>query len=262
MFKVKREPVQSISGRFLKEPAARDFSYSRSVLERWIGIVAVLNLAMIAILSGRPSFSNASRPIRGITNPVLAIEVARNIAEVDAILGDAPSPDREAMRLKQYADFGFISAYGTLFVLMGLFLMRQGRAIAIAAATMGVAAALLDVVENIGTLRLVNTDLAHTTQGMIDAVRYPSLTKWALAALATGILAILLFQLNRVGPRIVSVLNLAAAALVLYGLYDNVFLGWAGAPTLGGFLGLAILYFRPRRRIHAIAGPDRQERLG
>ena len=68
-------------------------------LERWIGIIAVLNLAMIALLSGRPYFSNASHPVRGISNPVLALEVARNVAEVDAILSDAPSPDREAMRI-------------------------------------------------------------------------------------------------------------------------------------------------------------------
>ena len=57
-------------------------------LQRWAGYLAVLNLAMIAILMGPPYFSNASRPVRGISNPVLALEVARNLAEVDAILSD------------------------------------------------------------------------------------------------------------------------------------------------------------------------------
>ena len=33
-------------------------------------------------------------------------QVARSVGEVDAILGEAPSPDREAMRIKQYIDFG------------------------------------------------------------------------------------------------------------------------------------------------------------
>jgi len=214
-------------------------------LQRLAGLLAVLNLAMIAILMGRPYFSNASHPVRGISNPVLALEVARNVAEVDAILSDAPSPDREAMRIKQYADFGFISAYAALYVVMGILLIPQGRAVAIAGALLGAIAAIFDVLENLGILRIVNTDLAHTTQAMIDAVRYPSLVKWALASLALGLLALLLM---RAGLRIVGALDLMAALLGLYGVYDNAFLQWSGIPALAGFIGLAVLYFRPYRR--------------
>jgi hypothetical protein len=217
-------------------------------LQRWAGYLAVLNLAMIAILMGRPSFSNGSRSVRGISNPVLAMEVARNVAEVDAILSDSPSADREAMRIKQYADFGFISGYAGLFVVTGTLLIPRGRAIAILAAVLGVVAAIFDVIENLGTLRVVNTDLAHTTQAMIDAVRYPSLIKWALASLALGLLAILFLRLKRAGPRVVGALYLLAALLGLYGLYDNAILQWTGIPMLAGFIGLAILYFRPYRR--------------
>jgi hypothetical protein len=217
-------------------------------LERWTGILAVLNLAMIAVLLGRPYFSNASHPVRGISNPVLAMEVARNVAEVDAILSDAPSPDREVMRIKQYADFGFIAAYASLFVLMSMLLARENRMIAIAAGALGVIAAICDVIENLGILRIVDVDLSHTTQSMIDAIRYPSLVKWALASLALGLLAILLLRSPRIALRVIGVLNLIAAMLGLYGIYDNVSLGWSGLPMLGGFLGLAILYFRPLRR--------------
>lgn len=217
-------------------------------LQRWAGLLAVLNLAMIAILMGRPNFSNASRPVRGISNPVLAMQVARNVAEVDAILSDAPSPDREAMRIKQYADFGFISAYAGLFVLMGILLIPQGRVPAISAAALGLIAAIFDVIENLGILRIVNADLAHTTQAMIDAVRYPSLIKWALASIALALLAILFLRVRRAGPRIVGAFYLIAALLGLYGVYDNAILQWSGIPTLAGFVGLAVLYFRPRRR--------------
>jgi hypothetical protein len=217
-------------------------------MQRWAGLLAVLNLAMIALLMGRPYFSNASRPVRGISNPVLALEVARNIAEVDAILGDAPSPDREAMRIKQYADFGFIGTYASLYVVMSLWLMREGRVPAILAAVLGVLAAIFDMIENLGILRIVNTDLAHTTQAMINAVRYPSLTKWTLASIALGLLAILLMRVRRAGPRIVGALYLIAALLGLYGVYDNAILQWSGIPALAGFIGLAILYFRPYRR--------------
>ena len=217
-------------------------------LQRWTGYLAVLNLAMIAILLGRPSFSNGSRPVRGISSPMLAMEVARNVREVDAILSDSPSADREAMRIKQYADFGFICGYAGLFVVTGILQIPQGRAIAILAVVLGVLAAIFDVIENLGILRLVRTDLEHTTQAMIDAVRDPSLAKWALASLALGLLAILFMSGKRAGPRVVGALYLIAALLGLSGLYDNVFLQWSGIPTLAGFIGLAILYFRPYRQ--------------
>lgn len=218
---------------------------------------------MIAILSGRPYFTNASQPVRGIANPVLAMEVVRNIAEVDAILSDAPSPDREVMRIKQYTDFGFIACYATLFVVMSLLFAREGpRSIAIGAATMGVTAALCDVLENLSILRVVNTNLTHTTQGMIDAIRFPSLIKWTLASLAIGLLSILLLRTRRTGLRIVGGLDMIAALLGLYGVWDNAFLQWSGLPMVGGFLGLAILYFRPRwHGIHPGPAANRDERL-
>lgn len=207
--------------------------------------MAVLNLAMIAILSGRPSFSNASRPVRGISNPVLAMEVVRNLTEVDAILSDAPSPDREVMRIKQYADFGFIACYAALFVIMSMILLPQGRSIAISAAFFGVVAAVFDVIENLGILRVVNVDLAHTTQGMIDAIRYPSLIKWALVSLAFGLLGTLMWRTKSLALRFIGALDLLAAALGLYGLYGNVCLQYLGAPMLVQLVGLAALYFRP-----------------
>ena len=217
-------------------------------IERWVGYVAVLNLAMIAILSGRPNFSNSSRPVRGISNPILAMEMVRNVAEVDSVLGAAPSPDREAMRIKQYADFGFIVAYAALYVLMSMLLIDQGRVIAISAAALGVIAAVFDVIENLGILRIVDVDLPHTTQAMIDAIRYPSLIKWTLASLALGLLGILALRARRTGLRIVGALDVLASLLGLYGLQNNVSLQLLGGPMLGGLVGLAILYFRPYYR--------------
>jgi hypothetical protein len=204
---------------------------------------------MIALISGRPSFSNASRPVRGISNPVLAMEVVRDAAEVDAVLSDAPSPDREVMRLKQYADFAFVGGYAALYVLMSMMLVQEGRAIAITAAVLGIVAAICDVIENLGILRIVDVDLAHTTQAMIDAIRYPSLIKWALASLALGLLGVLAWRTHQIGLRIVGALDALAGLLGLYSLFENRFLQWMGVPMLGGLVGLAILYFRPYRRI-------------
>jgi hypothetical protein len=218
-------------------------SVSQSKLRRGIGMVAVLNMAMIAILLGRPHFSNASRAVRGITDPMLAMEVVRNVAEVDAVLSDVPSPDREVMRIKQYADFAFIACYATLFVLMSM--MLKPRGIAIAAGALGVIAAIFDMIENLGILRIIDVDLSHTTQTMIDAIRYPSLIKWALASLSLGSFGILLLRNQRLGLRIVGALNMLAALCGLLGLFDNRFLAWTGPGMLAGFLGLALLYFRP-----------------
>jgi len=212
-------------------------------VERWIGTVAVLNLGMIALLSGRPHFSNASRP-----NPMLAMEMVRNVEEVDAVLGEAPSADREVMRIKEYADFGFIGGYTGLFVLMGMLLVGEGRVIAISAVALGVGAAIFDVIENLAILRIVDVDLGHTTQTMIDAIRYPSLIKWALASLALGLLGILALLTRRPGLRMVGALNVVAALLGLCGLYDHVLFHWFGIPVAGALVGLGILYFRPYYR--------------
>jgi hypothetical protein len=214
-------------------------------IERWVGIVAVLNLAAIAILSGPPYFSNASRPVREVSNPILAMEVVRNVAEVDAVLSEAPSPDREVMRIKQYADFGFICGYAALYVSMSMLLIGEGRAIAIAAAVLGILAAICDTIENLGILRIVDVDLAHTTQAMIDAIRYPSLIKWALASLALGLVGILAWRTRRTGLRIVGALYVLASMLGLYGLYRNVGLQWLAYFGPIGLICLAILYFRP-----------------
>lgn len=218
---------------------------TRTGLERSIGILAMLNLAMIALLLGRPHFTNASRPVRGIKDPMIAMEMVRDASEVDLVLTDAPSPDREVMRIKQYADFAFIACYAALFVAMAFYL--EPRKIAIAAGVMGVGAAVFDVIENLGILRIVDVDLGHTTQAMIDAVRDPSLIKWTLASLALGLFGMLALRSARAGLKVVGACYAIAAVLGLFGLLDLRILAWTGVPVLAGLLGLAILYLRPFR---------------
>src|SRR6266849_878227 len=179
-------------------------SRSFAFLRRVTGCVAFLTAAMAVILSGKPGFSNASRPPRGIANPVVALEMARDVDEVDAILGEAPSPDREAMRVKQYIDFGFIACYATLYVLLSVLLghdldvdasarvPRSGdaarkSACATTLGVCGVAAAIFDAIENFAILRICDMRLSQTTQAMVDAIRRPSLAKWTLAFIAMAL---------------------------------------------------------------------------
>ena len=211
----------------------------RSRNSRAIGGLAVACIALILVLRGAPQFTNASVPVRGIADPVVALQMARNVTEVDDILGESPSPDREAMRMKQYLGFAFIAAYASLYIALG---MRFGGRLGYAAAFCGTAAAICDVFENFAILRIVRAPLGDTTQAMIDAIRYPSLAKWTLAFLATAIFAFLFLKARNIGLRLVGVCDALATALGFYGLIDNAFLVWAGMPLFAGLIGLAVVF--------------------
>jgi hypothetical protein len=205
-----------------------------------LSYLAVGCVLFIAILNGRPEFSNASVAPRGIASPVVALEVARNVNEVDSILGEAPSPDREAMRIKQYIDFGFIACYVSLYVALAMFFRAPA---ALLAGVCGAAAGVFDVVENIAILRILDVRLRDTTQAMVDAIRYPSLAKWALAFVATGLFGYLFVKRSGFLPRATGVVNLVAAGLGILGLFDNAFLVWAGIPMLAGLAGIIARFF-------------------
>jgi hypothetical protein len=217
-------------------------------LERALGWLAVLSLAMVALLRANPSFSNASQPLRGLRDPVLALQMARNVEEVDAIFGEAPSPDRETMRFKQYVDFGFIACYTALYLLLSILLLRTyrwGRIPAIGAAICGLAAAGFDVAENLAILRVCNVPLSQTTQTMIDAIRHASLLKYGLALLAAALLAGYFLADSRRIMRLAGVLSILAVVLGLLGFGDNNFFFYAGIPWLGSALCIAGMFFRP-----------------
>ena len=84
-------------------------------------------MVFLVVLAGRPSFTNASLPVRGVADPVVALQMARSAGDVEAVLGDAPSPDREVMRVKQYVDFGLIAGYFGLALVIAVALRWSGR---------------------------------------------------------------------------------------------------------------------------------------
>jgi hypothetical protein len=209
-----------------------------------VAALAALTIALLVILNGKPEFSNASRPPRGIVNPVVALQMARDVNDVDAILGPAPSPDREAMRIKQNIDFVFIACYVALYLAMA---RMFGSRIAMVAAACGVAAGIFDIFENFAILRIVDTALDRTTQAMVDAIRIPATGKWTLTWIALGIFATLFWGRGGWLARSIAVLFGAAALLGIYGLFDNPFLVWAGFPMLGGLILTAIFGVSRRR---------------
>src|SRR4029077_7828187 len=130
--------------------------------------------AAFVLLMGRPSFTNASTPRFG--KPMLALQFVRDVQDVDWIRGDAPSPDREVMRVKQYVDFAFIACYAALCAALGAAAARKGgwrRVAGIVAGICGGGAAVFDVLENRAILKLLDVPLRATTPAMIDAIRDP-----------------------------------------------------------------------------------------
>jgi hypothetical protein len=214
----------------------------KRVKSRAVGWLAFACIAILLVYEGKPGFSNAAQPARAIADPVTALQMARNVEEVDDVLGDAPSPDRETMRIKQYIDFAFIPTYAGLFIALGL--MFRSR-LAIIAAASGVAAAIFDVTENFAILRVVDTPLPQTTQAMIDAIRHASYPKWILAFVADALFAAVFWKSGHWAMRLMAGLFLAAAGIGFYGIYDNSFLAWSGIPTFGGLIAMVILFLRP-----------------
>jgi hypothetical protein len=156
---------------------------------------------------------------------------------VDFILGEAPSPDREVMRIKQYIDLGFIVSLTGLFLTLAWMPTRQGtwgRIAGSAAMVCAMATAVFDVVEKRAILRILDVSLLQTTPAMINAIRSASAATWALAALTLALLS----SLYRRSP--VAGLFILTAAMELYGLRDNRFLIWQVYPALAALAVIAV----------------------
>jgi hypothetical protein len=167
---------------------------------------------------------------------VVALQMARNADEVEALLGDAPSADREVMRVKQYVDFGLIAGYLALGAVMAAALFRtRHRRFALPLGALAVLAALADVREDLATLRVVNLPLGQLTPAILDALRFTSTTKWILFAAAVALLASITVAQRQWYLRAAGWLGFAGATLTVGGLFYNSILVWGG---LLMFLGL------------------------
>jgi hypothetical protein len=223
-------------------------------LERAVGLLALWCIAMLVLMFAPPRFTNASKPQHGIPDPVLALQMAHDLADVDAVLGEAPSADREVMRTKQYEDFGFIAGYAGLYLLLSWLLSRAysstrrvAYALAITAALSGVAAAALDVIENFAILRIVDVKLANTTQSMIDAIHYAAMCKWACGFIALGLLSTYFLWDRRRIAKVVGAIDAGACILGLIALYDNALLAYAAGLIGLGLVGAAVVLLFTRR---------------
>ena len=198
-------------------------------------------LVFLVVLAGRPSFTNASLPVRGVADPVVALQMARNAAEVESIMGEAPSADREVMRVKQYVDFALIAGYLAVALIIAVSLARtRHRRLALVIGGIGVLAALADVLENLGTLRVVNLTLGQLTPVTLDALHLASIIKWNLLLSANTLLATITLARREWVLRTAGLFGLAGAALTAAGLFYNSILVWGGLLMLLGLLLTAV----------------------
>ena len=224
---------------------------SSARLRRLAGALAILCLVLVILLRGKPYFTNASHPPRGIPDSEVAIQVARSPAEIDNILGNAPSPDREVMRFKQYIDFAFTAAYTALFLTLALMLMREGgwgRLAGAAAMVCAVATGVFNVLQDVAILRILDIPLDALPSAAINAIRSAAAAKWALAAVTEGFVSGLFLKQRGWLGRATGALLLLSAALIAYGFRDNRFFVYEGYPAAAALVGISARLLPPSRR--------------
>jgi hypothetical protein len=146
---------------------------------------------------------------------VMRAQLARTPADFQNAVGDEGDPRRDELRTQLQIDFAFIAAYWLVFATMsGLLATRDfAAAVWLGAITGEVAtvAALLDVAENVQTLRVVR--LQPPAESLVRNMRATSLAKWLAAFCASGLLSPLFLQQQNWWHRSVGIGYALAAAV-------------------------------------------------
>ncbi len=154
---------------------------------RGIGILGVLLVVIGLWMEFRPPRVKAVSPLpNGFTQPVLAMELAKTVADVEQIVGQqGNSVDQlKALRCNTKRDFALILTYMSLFLAMSMVLAQREFAwapwLAVAAGGCALAAAVADVIENLRILRVLDLPLTSMSDSMVYGIRQVSLLRWGL----------------------------------------------------------------------------------
>lgn len=211
----------------------------------------VLVVASLAILAVFPA-SMGELP-EGFKTPIIAFELARSPAEIEAMFGLPGSAERaewvRAMDLGNSVDFGFLLIYGSLLALAGRAFRLTGARSAVIAEVGGVVAALADALENVHLLRITGS-LGQVDAATVSALAVFTWLKWgsiaaSLAALAPACLRG--SRLERVvgGLFVATAITTAVAAVIRGAAAELMALG-----VVLSFVGLALVVVR-RARLRA-----------
>src|SRR5260370_17603252 len=128
----------------------------------------------------------------GYSNPVLALELVKDKADIEKIMKAEFGEVAKFLEKSTYKDFGFIFVYVLSFIALSLLLsqMNSGwmRYVGWLAAAGAALAAVLDLVEDLGMLRAIAVEASDS---LANSIRYPSLAKWGLLFIFAFLLRIL-----------------------------------------------------------------------
>ena len=209
---------------------------------RVVGILAILFM-LYSLWMGQ---MKAAGLLSGYTNPVLALELAANGAEIDAINRSEGGKATEFIRKQVFKDFGYIVIYVVFFSCLALLLIELSsdwsKYLGWAALVCALIAGVFDVIENLRMLKATSTPAGAATDSLANSIRYPSLTKWALLFVVCLLVGLILSRLQ--GWLLIPGLAFLIAALLgLSGVTLNLLrpkFYWM-FPASIAFLGLAII---------------------
>jgi len=134
-----------------------------------------------------------------------------------------------------------IAGYLALALMLAATLARtRHRRLAFIIGGLAVLAAIADVLENLGTLHVVNLTLSQLTPVTLDALHLASLTKWNLLLSANTLLATVTVTRREWILRTAGLLALTGAAFTAAGLFYNSILVWGGLLMIVGLLLTAV----------------------
>ena len=147
---------------------------------RVVGILAVLFI-LYSLWMGQ---MKASGLPTGYTSPVLALELAANGSEIDAINRSEGGKATAFIKKQLSKDFGYIVIYVVFFSCLALLLIELGsdwtKYLGWGVVVCAVIAGVFDVIENFRMLKATSTPAGAATDSLANSIRYPSLAKWAL----------------------------------------------------------------------------------
>lgn len=162
----------------------------------------------------------------GYRNPVLALELVKNGADIESIKNAEGGKAVAFMRLQLYKDFGYILLYVVLFCALAMLLAKTGpptyaRWCWLAAAC-AILSGLLDLLENRGMLKALALPSGAASDALAHSIRFPSLAKWAMLFIYCLLIGMVLLSRQTLFLRIPSIFFLLAAVAGLGGVLLNL----------------------------------------
>lgn len=187
---------------------------------RFVGALAIV-LAGVSIWLGQMSSQQLPG---GYKNPVLAMELPKSGADIDAINRADEGKAREFILVHLSKDVVFLFSYTLLFVGLSFVLLQMSAAsakwIGLAAVALAILTGVFDFLENSRMLEAVGTTPGTATDALANSIRFWSLIKWSTLYMFCLSVGLILF--TRSGWLLgVGIFFLASAVMGLTGVVFN-----------------------------------------